>query len=912
MPSIITLGSRVSAKVGPLFEDPPRDPSPGPPKKRSRRARATYHGTVLASIGGTVWRVYWDDCNKTADHLSSSLKVHGRLGKSARSPLSLEEVSALNTRLSDQTNVHVGSHVQLLDYTMKLSAAANAPALANPAVAVASCPAFAAAHVTTPAVAADVAATVISPAVATPDVATVVTSPLLLLAAAAAVTSPAFAATAVTSPVLAATEIAAAATSTTSDPDVEECEDEVFDPNAIEAELRQDEGTSRHLLRMATYLAVKAELIADNHEVIVKGPAKHITKWTVVDDIKESDVEPVREFFKQPGHVLDFDFGLANRTIKHESGKFERVNLLSLIRHLWPGNEHEQLTKMNIAREKDNKSKARRHQVTKKFTQKELWVFFGLLLSNRLYGGCEGEKMFKKHVEEGLGADANAFNANRYMNITRFCAIKKYIPIMFADETRKEEDPWWQIVKAFEDFNDNRKRTIAASSLKTLDELISAYCPQTTKTGNIPHLSYIIRKPEPLGTEFKNVVDTKSGICTNIRLCRKKTDKAGDNPYEHITHLKTAQATLHLMKGTKRDGSMDYGSYITNFGATPDTYLGDAWFASVDLAYHAKHNLGVNFIGIVKTNSSRYPKKFLIETMATWPGGSHLLLQTEIEGVRLYALGYKYCAKKVMCFIFNDGAGHTEAGLPYIAKWTDKNGNRCERRIGRPHVCSTFFENNNKNDIHNQMRQYELRLEKCWVTCDGYFRIITSLLGITTIDAWRGYQKSTRPSHRHCNLALLKFVDMAVLDMLTNDLNDGSDAKAEDSISSFTTKESPPAMTLFHQGNQDSQETQMSELTWISGTPSVLAQAQEHRRIAHLAAHQLCIGTDVVHEGGVARTQRKRCHQCYGNSIKSKTSQYCSAPACQLKARGHGRYWICKQCWDRHVDEVREEFDAAN
>jgi len=91
---------------------------------------------------------------------------------------------------------------------------------------------------------------------------------------------------------------------------------------------------------------------------------------------------------------------------------------------------------------------------------------------------------------------------------------------------------------------------------------------------------------------------------------------------------------------------------------------------------------------------------------------------------------------------------------PYLAKWTDKNGNRLERRIARPQVCSLFFENNNKNDIHNQMRQYELRLEKCWVTFDGYFRIITTLLGITTIDAWRGYQKSTRPSHRHSNLPL--------------------------------------------------------------------------------------------------------------------------------------------------------------
>ena len=36
---------------------------------------------------------------------------------------------------------------------------------------------------------------------------------------------------------------------------------------------------------------------------------------------------------------------------------------------------------------------------------------------------------------------------------------------------------------------------------------------RTTKTGGLPNISYIKRKPEPLGTEFKNVVD---GIAGNI------------------------------------------------------------------------------------------------------------------------------------------------------------------------------------------------------------------------------------------------------------------------------------------------------------------------------------------------------------------------------------------------------------
>ena len=35
---------------------------------------------------------------------------------------------------------------------------------------------------------------------------------------------------------------------------------------------------------------------------------------------------------------------------------------------------------------------------------------------------------------------------------------------------------------------------------------------RTTKTGGLPNLSYIARKPKPLGTEFKNIVDGMSGV----------------------------------------------------------------------------------------------------------------------------------------------------------------------------------------------------------------------------------------------------------------------------------------------------------------------------------------------------------------------------------------------------------------
>ena len=48
-------------------------------------------------------------------------------------------------------------------------------------------------------------------------------------------------------------------------------------------------------------------------------------------------------------------------------------------------------------------------------------------------------------------------------------------------------------------------KNIAASFLKVGDEAMSEIRFQTITKGNLPHLSYIFRNLEPLGTEFKTV-----------------------------------------------------------------------------------------------------------------------------------------------------------------------------------------------------------------------------------------------------------------------------------------------------------------------------------------------------------------------------------------------------------------------
>ena len=56
------------------------------------------------------------------------------------------------------------------------------------------------------------------------------------------------------------------------------------------------------------------------------------------------------------------------------------------------------------------------------------------------------------------------------------------------------------------------------------------------------------------------------------------------------------------------------------------------------------------------------------------------------------------------------------------------------RKVDRPHVISSFFRDANGVDRHNHMCQLELALEKKWVTYNPWFRLATTLIGISVTD----------------------------------------------------------------------------------------------------------------------------------------------------------------------------------
>ena len=258
---------------------------------------------------------------------------------------------------------------------------------------------------------------------------------------------------------------------------------------------------------------------------------------------------------------------------------------------------------------------------------------------------------------------------------------------------------------------------------------MSAFEPQSSCYGNLPNLSFIIRKPQPLGTELKNAADGGTGLM----MIQEGKDAMHKKAFYGIqvgalgSVGATAACSFRLM-----DATCQYNGL----------FIGDSWFGSVITSVGARTVLPggkkVHVIAAVKTNHKFYPKADIEELLSKSPAGSRIVLTATIEGVDLVALGYKYNRKKVLCFVTTRGAGSTKDGVPYIQRYSYKKSRQVrQREVARPAVITTFFRHSALIDNHHQARQSLLALEKAWVVSCGFLRLSCTVLGMEVTNAWK-------------------------------------------------------------------------------------------------------------------------------------------------------------------------------
>ena len=438
----------------------------------------------------------------------------------------------------------------------------------------------------------------------------------------------------------------------------------------------------------------------------------------------------------------------------------------------------------------------------------------------------------------------------------------------------------------------------------------------------MPNITYIQRKPKDLGTEMKCVACGMTGVLLFLEIQR---GKEGMRDAEFTSDMmKTAACTNRLIKYTSLPLPVDDDSEVSSDddadnGEQEDedtllkmaakTYLGDAWFGSVPSVVHAAMQ-GANLICVIKAGHAGYPRKFFEAEMADWPPGSNLVAQTTVEGVDLVAVGYKYTRRKVLCFLFKKGAASIRDGNPYIAKWKNNQNNTISRFVPRPQAISTYFADCNKVDVHNQSRQSDLRLEKCWVTRCGFFHIATTLFGITVVDAWKTYRHHLNYRHRHFQIDLISFVSILAKDLLFNSLTRRTNlppaafnlgmvgyeiaVPAQNQIA-VPGPDQDPEIPAAERHTQESVypipgEDPILDYALNEAMPARSVEMGDHglKRVEEFVAENINYndGHGNLCVRSTNRRKRGRCVAC-----NRKTLYYC--PLCSNKEGRNGRYWVC-------------------
>jgi hypothetical protein len=181
-----------------------------------------------------------------------------------------------------------------------------------------------------------------------------------------------------------------------------------------------------------------------------------------------------------------------------------------LVESLWPGNWRDQIGKVNASIELYNREKKPNREI-KELTDDEWWTFWGIVIIAAKVGNGGVTHLYDTKVP--VIAQLPNVNLADIMPKYRFEHLLKFIHEGFSGDS--PEDPWNAVLGLVNGFNDNRAQKVAASYTKVVDESMSSWRPTTTALGGLPFLSYILRKPKPLGTEFKTCACTETGELTN-------------------------------------------------------------------------------------------------------------------------------------------------------------------------------------------------------------------------------------------------------------------------------------------------------------------------------------------------------------------------------------------------------------
>jgi hypothetical protein len=256
-------------------------------------------------------------------------------------------------------------------------------------------------------------------------------------------------------------------------------------PGQLPTAAEQTSAKDYHSIKKAAKEKVAALL---GREVTMSTKSNGSMKWKVVETYEppEENILPEVEVLQQYG-MKDFN----------TSDYMRSEVLVHLFLQLTFIDWKEKVTKMNTAVAAE-KCKCR------KFSAEEFLIGLALIIGAAEFSQ-KGVDLFGLRDQVDLDDDelwhsiSPSPHFEQYMPYSRFKDFRRFLPAIFVDEMKKETDPWYQFSSAVDDFNEIRRSRVACSRWIVADETMCAWRPRTTALGGLPNISFVIRKPEPLG-----------------------------------------------------------------------------------------------------------------------------------------------------------------------------------------------------------------------------------------------------------------------------------------------------------------------------------------------------------------------------------------------------------------------------
>jgi hypothetical protein len=224
-------------------------------------------------------------------------------------------------------------------------------------------------------------------------------------------------------------------------------------------------------------------------------------------------------------------------------------------------------------------------------------------------------------------------------------------------------------------FNEARMREIKPGSCLTPDEMMFEWKGKSG-FGGLPHLSYIKRKPKPLGTELKSVCEGTMGMCVFIEVQKGKVVMARKKWCRQ--YGATTACTVRLLDAM----------HLSEEHEVPPLarcVFADSWFASVSTALALRQHLGIHLTGSIKTAHKNFPIEPIRHTLAKMNRGDHITLKCD-DVDNLWALGWHDHHFK--CYVTTHGV--TKPGKPAPKRRQDMQGTNYLKEIPRPEVIAKY------------------------------------------------------------------------------------------------------------------------------------------------------------------------------------------------------------------------------